>query len=236
MGEIGGHLVRLRTVFEFFNVALFLIICDDAASGSLSVNIALIFIRWISINYILINAIFGTASSVLVCFAFRKDWFFNDERRETLLLLYGKGRALVKLAHGGRLDWRQLAIWWGQESRIRPRCIYDYWLRNVVQERSCEVKRRFYTHVCGEIASWVGIEGQSFFNLKATIGLVPYPDILVLMSILHFLELFTFLSHLLNPCKSLFTLSNLLQLLRAQWLGILGWLGYLKDFANGWVS
>ena len=111
MGEIGGHLVRLRAVVELFMVALFLIVGDDTASGALSVDITLVFVCWVSLNYILIDAIFGAASGVLVCFAFRKDRFLNDERRETLFLLDGEGRALVILAHGGRLDWRQLAIW-----------------------------------------------------------------------------------------------------------------------------
>ena len=71
MGEIGGHLVRLRTMFEFFMVARFMIIGDDAASSTLSVDIALVFVCWISLNDILVDAIFGAASSVLVCFTFR---------------------------------------------------------------------------------------------------------------------------------------------------------------------
>ena len=111
MGEIGGHLVRLRTVVKFFMVALLLIIGDDTASSAFPVDITLIFVCWISFNYILIDAIFRASTpSVLVCFTARKNRFLNDERRETLFLLHSVGRALVKLAHCGRSNWRQLAI------------------------------------------------------------------------------------------------------------------------------
>ena len=62
----------------------------------------------------------------------------------------------------------------------------------------------------------MGIEGQSFFYLKATVGLLFNSYyIFVLMPRLHLLELLAFLSHLLNPGESLLTLSDLLQLLRA---------------------
>ena len=80
MGEIGGHLVRLRAVVELFMVALFLVVGDDTASGSLPVDITLIFVCWISFNYILIDAIFRASTpSVLVCFTARKNRFLNDE-------------------------------------------------------------------------------------------------------------------------------------------------------------